>query len=546
MLKAAVQFFDCSSVCLNLLLTSFNTSFALKLPHVDLQKGKELEKLQNLLKARCSQVEKLQRNLSEQTETLESFKYQVSSLTDELATLNAKHEQCQQRDDGSRDLEEQIVQLKHSLLREQSNNEAMMHAFQEQERQWEEEKTRILSSPKNGPENAELLIAEENVSLKRRLDDLQRDLNIKEQEHAEILQQKERRASSAANVKLDLETKIRALESQCEELKYKLVQKDEEIFEKDECLKKTDLEVSRLKAKYVAAEEVERELRHHLGEVTQQLQWSKENNSETVQEGHRDEETDQQKLKEALNAANREVRRLPYSFFSIPTVEFHNLRVLLLLFSSPLESQVLRRTEFKVDQVSDVPPNGQVNKIVQKRTLVLIFSRETWLGISKLSELLANMNFHWFLLRNQIHPQWDLSCLLNTKFNAFLYIHIPVLSQLSVLRAEKQEQDLERLENERREIVEAAKQFALQQEERFSNKIENLEHKLSAKNDELQEMESVVQQLRHGLKTVQQEKVSETILQLRARLVKVWIIQIAGYNTLRGQYLRVVKANHPI
>ena len=206
------------------------------------------------------------------------------------------------------------MQLKHSLLREQSNNEAMMNAFQEQERQWEEEKTKILSSLKNGPENAESLIAEENVSLKRRLDDLQRDLNTKEQEHAEILQQKERRASSAANVKLDLETKIRALESQCEELKYKLVQKDEEIFEKVECLKKTNLEVSRLEAKYVAAEEVERELRHHLGEVTQQLEWSKENNSETVLEGYRDEETDQQKLKEALIAANKEVRKLPYSF----------------------------------------------------------------------------------------------------------------------------------------------------------------------------------------------------------------------------------------
>jgi len=126
------------------------------------------------------------------------------------------------------------------------------------------------------------------------------------------------------------------------------------------------------------------------------------------------------------------------------------------------------------------------------------------------------------------------------------YIHIPVLSQLEVLKAEKQEQDLERLENERREIVEAAKQFALQQEERFSNKIDNLEHKLAAKNDELQEMESVVQQLRHGLKTVQQEKVSEAILLLRAQLVKVWIMQSAGYNTLRGQYIRVVKANYPI
>lgn len=308
---------------LDVMLTSLYTSFALKLvliivPLVDLQKDKELEKLQNLLKARCSQVEKLQRNLSEQTEKLESLKNKVSSLTDELVTLKAKYEQCQQKDDGSRDLQEQIVQLKHSLLREQSNKEAMMRAFQEQEEQWEEEKTKILSSLKNGSENAESLIAEENVGLKRRLDELQRDLNTKELEHTEILQQTERRASSAANLQLDLQSKIRALESQCEELKYNLVQKDEEIFEKDECLKKTNLEVSRLEAKYVAAEEVERELRHHLGEVTQQLEWSKDNKSETVPEGSSDGKADQQKLKEALNAAKREVRRLPYFFIFHP------------------------------------------------------------------------------------------------------------------------------------------------------------------------------------------------------------------------------------
>lgn len=45
------------------------------------------------------------------------------------------------------------------------------------------------------------------------------------------------------------------------------------------------------------------------------------------------------------------------------------------------------------------------------------------------------------------------------------------ISQLAVLTAEKQEQDLERLEDQRREIVEAAKQFALQQEERFSKRL---------------------------------------------------------------------------
>ena len=100
------------------------------------------------------------------------------------------------------------------------------------------------------------------------------------------------------------------------------------------------------------------------------------------------------------------------------------------------------------------------------------------------------------------------------------------------MRAEKQEQDLTRLEDERREIVEAAKQFALQQEERFNNKIENLEHKLAAKNDELQEVESVVQQLRHGLKTVQHEKVSEAILPLRGAAV-VQSVHNGGCNTIR-------------
>ena len=121
-----------------------------------------------------------------------------------------------------------------------------------------------------------------------------------------------------------------------------------------------------------------------------------------------------------------------------------------------------------------------------------------------------------------------MSCLLNAKFCTFVYIHIHVLSQLAVLRAEKQEQDLERLEDQRREIVEAAKQFALQQEERFSKKIENLEHKLAAKHDELQETESVVQQLRHDLKTVQHEKVSEAILPLQGPVLSKQITQSSG------------------
>lgn len=278
------------------------------MPMDDLQKDKDLEKLQNLLTARCSQVEKLQRNLSEQTEKLESLKNQVSSLSAELDTLKAEHDQCQQKEGGSRYLQEQILELEHLLLREKSNTDTMMHAFQEQEEQWEKEKAKILLSLKNGSENTDSLIAEENIQLKRKLDEMQKDISDKEQEHTKMLQQTERRASSTANVKLDLQAKIRALESQCEELKYNLKQKDEEVFVKEECLKQRNLEVSSLEAKYVAAEEVERELRHHLGEVTQQLEWSKDNKSETVPESSSEKGADQEEIKKALKTAEKEVR----------------------------------------------------------------------------------------------------------------------------------------------------------------------------------------------------------------------------------------------
>ena len=277
---------------------------------IDLQKDKEFEKLQNLLTVRCSQVEKLQRNLSDQTEKLESLKNQISSLSQELNTIKAAHEQCHHKEDGSRKLQEQILELEHSLARERSNSETMMHAFQEQEEQWEAERRKILSSLKNDTENADSLIAEENAYLKRKLDELQRDLSSKEQENAEMMQQKQKKASSAANLKLDLENKIRALEVQCEELKYNVKQKDKEIFVKNESLKQKDLEVSSLEAKYVAAEEVERELRHHLGEVTQQLEWSKDNKSETVSQGNSDIGSDVEKKKQALDAAEKEVINL--------------------------------------------------------------------------------------------------------------------------------------------------------------------------------------------------------------------------------------------
>ena len=229
----------------------------------------------------------------------------MSSLLAELDSLKTEHGQCQPNEGGSQKLQEQILELEHLLSREKSNTEVMMRAFHEQEEQWEKEKAKMLSSLNSGSENEKSMIAEENNQLKRRVEELERDLDAKDREYLEALQQTERRASSRTNLNSDLQAKIRELECQCEELKYSLKQKDEEIFVKEESLKKSRQEVSSLESKYAAAEEVDRELRHHLGEVTQQLEWSKDDKTtESSNEGGGGE---REKLMEALSVAEEEV-----------------------------------------------------------------------------------------------------------------------------------------------------------------------------------------------------------------------------------------------
>ena len=271
------------------------------------QKDKELDKVQNLLTARCSQVEKLQRNLNDQTEQLVDLRTQVGSLSAEFDALRAEHEQCQRNENGSQHLQEHVLELKHLLSREKSNAEVMMHAFQEQKQQHEEEKAKMLSSSNSGSDNEQELITEENSQLKRKVEELERDISAKEREYVEAIQQSEKRAYSKANLNSDLQTKIRELESQCEELKYSLKQKDEEIFLKEESLKQSRQEVSSLESKYAAATEVERELRHHLGEVTQQLEWSKEERRGEAESNSEAGNAESEKLMDALNAAEKEV-----------------------------------------------------------------------------------------------------------------------------------------------------------------------------------------------------------------------------------------------
>lgn len=178
-----------------------------------------------------------------------------------------------------------------------------MQAFQEQEESWESEKAKMMASLNKSSDADQVLLAEENDKLKTKLEELEKEMSAKEREHLELLQQSKRKASSRANLNSDLQAKITQLECQCEELRYNLKQKDEEIFVKEQSLKQSKQEVSNLESKYAAAADVERELRHHLGEVTQQLECSKDEKST-----EREKIIEVEKLTEALTVAEKEVR----------------------------------------------------------------------------------------------------------------------------------------------------------------------------------------------------------------------------------------------
>lgn len=121
-----------------------------------------------------------------------------------------------------------------------------------------------------------VFIVGENDKLKRKVDELQRDLSIKDREYLEVFQQIERKVLFCVNLNFDFQIKIRELECECDELRYSLKQKDEEIFVKEEGLKQSKQELSNLDLKYVVVVEVEWELCYYLGEVIQQFELSKD------------------------------------------------------------------------------------------------------------------------------------------------------------------------------------------------------------------------------------------------------------------------------
>ena len=80
-----------------------------------------------------------------------------------------------------------------------------------------------------------------------------------------------------------------------------------------------------------------------------------------------------------------------------------------------------------------------------------------------------------------------------------IYLQFSSLCQLSKLQLESENKEKD-LEKEKNEIVEAAKEFAIQREKQFTEQIESLQQKLYQKEESIQSLETELNQLRYNLK----------------------------------------------
>lgn len=119
---------------------------------------------------------------------------------------------------------------------------------------------------------------------------LQNTLEIKLKELSEQQLLCKRKESDFRDLEEKFEAKVESMEQKYEDMKYTLKQKIDEIF----VLKERMQEIDNLEKKVACSEEIELELRHHLGEVTQELQTLKESTLSI------NEESLQQKLDDAF------------------------------------------------------------------------------------------------------------------------------------------------------------------------------------------------------------------------------------------------------
>lgn len=261
------------------------------------QRAEEIHKLKSELSMNSNEITRQENALKERQDDIELLNQRLYEMTRQFDDLVAKHEHCIDYEQRIESLQQELHQVQLVRQEEESNSEILKKAFEEKEKSWEEEKENLTSSSMKIDEmrKTESNLLTELSRVENENKELQDNLEIKSKELAAQQLLCEQKAADFSEIEIKLKAKLETLELRYDDLKYTIKQKEEEMLLLEDKVRETE----NLEKKVACAEEIELELRHHLGEVTQELQTLKESIANDNLESD-DKDSLQQKLSDAL------------------------------------------------------------------------------------------------------------------------------------------------------------------------------------------------------------------------------------------------------
>ncbi|XP_032218810.2 centromere protein F [Nematostella vectensis] len=237
------------------------------------QRSGEIDALRQELVDKTNEVEHLRNDFENQTLELKDVQQRSSELSSRLDSLADRHSECRNLEFEVKNLKDQMKQLEHALESEKSSNAALIKTYEEHESSWNHERCELKEQLANKTVAVESKSSELEQELGQLRDELRQQqelLRDKESALAAASSKIEEKIANFSERETELESQVRALESQCEELEYRVKEKEESLLLANEKLSEKDAEIASVEKKCAGYEEIELELRHHIGELTQE------------------------------------------------------------------------------------------------------------------------------------------------------------------------------------------------------------------------------------------------------------------------------------
>ncbi|KAK3707105.1 hypothetical protein QZH41_014698, partial [Actinostola sp. cb2023] len=265
------------------------------------QRAEEVYKLKYELSTNSKVASDLELKLKDKEEEIEKLNERCNEINKEFESLTRKHELCKEYEPRIESLKQDLHQAQYALEQQKTNAEALMKSFEEREKQLEEEQEKVhrLALKTDEVREVESNVLADLSRAENEVKQLQNTLQLKEKELEAVQMRCDQNASACDEIEMQFKPKMEVLEQRCEEMKYTLKKKEDEIFVLKENVQDDEAKVENLEKKAACSEEIELELRHHLGEVTQELETLRESTaSESVLND--DEKVYREELNDAL------------------------------------------------------------------------------------------------------------------------------------------------------------------------------------------------------------------------------------------------------